>query len=204
MLTEHLFDCKYLFCTSALDVGFSINDERVKHIICMLSDWNSVIQAIGRKRMKNDNDSVTLYLADYSNQRIGLELDNIRKYFEHFYYLKKNGAIKYCHEYEKRPDKKKIVYYKDLKNGTCEPCVDMNVYYYYAWLRFQYDTIKKIDSQHKYQDWVLEQFGFPSSHERAISHANDILSQFAEQGRIFTKDDKDEIAMAINYKKMGS
>ena len=34
MLTENNFDCKYVFCTSALDVGFSIKDRQVKHIIC--------------------------------------------------------------------------------------------------------------------------------------------------------------------------
>jgi len=203
MLTEHNFDCKYVFCTSALDVGFSIKDRQVKHIICMLQDWNSVIQAVGRKRlMDNDlSDRIILYLPYYSNQTIGKKRKETLECFEHWKYLDRNGATAYMEEYEKIPDPAKIVYYRHTENGACEPAIDDFVLWYYRRKAQIYADISQIDSTEQHQDWILQQFGLPNKrHKRTLYGIERDLKPFADSKRVFTQKDKQIIVDIINHK----
>lgn len=203
MLSEHKFDCKYVFCTSALDVGFSIRDRQVKHIICMLQDWNGVIQAVGRKRImdKDINDRVTLYLPYYSNQTIGKKRKENIALFEHYKCLDIYGAEAYMKKYEKIPDPAKIVYYRHTGNGTCEPAIDNFVWWYYMRQNQVWNEISKIDSPEKHQDWICQQFGLRSkSHERTLYGIERDLKPFADSKRVFTQKDKEIIVNIINHK----
>ena len=189
MLSEHNFDCKYVFCTSALDVGFSINDRQVKHIICMLHDWNGVIQAVGRKRImdKDLNDRVTLYLPYYNNKTIGKKQKETLELFEHWKYLSFEGATAYMEKYEKIPDPAKIVYYRHTENGACEPAVDEFVLWYHKRQNEIWKEISDIDSPEKHQDWICQQFGLISkSHERTLYGIERDLKPFADRKRVFT------------------
>lgn len=203
MLTEHKFDCKYIFCTSALDVGFSIKDTQVKHIICMLQDWNSVVQAVGRKRILGGdlNDRITLYLPDYSNQTIGKKIKETLKLFEHCVTLENKGAEVYMEKFEKIPDPSKIVYYKHNGDGTCKLCIDEFVRWYWTHRLALFYNISTIDSPNKYRDWVLKQFNLPSKQrERTLYGIERDLKPFAENGQLFTKKDKDIIVNIIDHK----
>lgn len=210
MLTENNFECKYVFCTSALDVGFSIKDRQVKHIICMLHDWNGVIQAVGRKRIMNKDlsDRITLYLPYYSNQTIGKKRKKILECFEHWKCLEFKGAEAYMKKYEKIPDPAKIIYYRHTENGDCEPAIDDFVLWYHKRQAQIYSDISKIDSPEQHQDWIYQQFGLPCKrHEKMLWSINKGLKPFAESGKIFTQKDKDiinTIARIIGKKHKGS
>lgn len=193
ILTEHKFDCKYLFCTSALDVGISFRDTQIKRIICMLHDWNSIVQAIGRKRMIDKNDTVTLHLPYYNGKGIGGLMRQVNSKFEHYYYLKEYGAEAYLQKYQKQYDPAKIVYYRDIGGGISVPDVDMFVLAYYERQKQVLNDINKINGSNKYRDWVTKELGVPSIKERLI----DVLQAFAESERIFTTYDKDEFINAI-------
>lgn len=203
MLREHNFDCKYVFCTSALDVGFSIKDKQVKHIICTLRDWNSVIQAVGRKRiMDNDmNDRITLYLPYYKNNEIGRKKSEGLKMLEHRNYLNSHGAAAYMAKYEKILDSAKVVYYRHIGNGICEPAIDNFVLeniYRQNWIWYK---ISQIDSTEQHQDWILQQFGLPNKrHERTLYGIERDLKPFADSKRVFTQKDKEIIVNIINHK----
>lgn len=203
MLTENNFDCKYVFCTSALDVGFSIKDRQVKHIICMLQDWNGVIQAVGRKRImdKDLNDRITLYLPYYNNNTVGKKRKKILECFEHWKCLEFKGAETYMNRYEKIPDPAKIVYYKHTENGACEPAIDDFVLWYHRRRAYIYADISQIDSHEQHQDWILQQFGLPNKrHERTLYGIERDLKPFADSKRIFTQKDKQIIVDIINHK----
>lgn len=80
MVENNKFDCKYLFTTTALDNGFDLKDENIKLIICDLFQMETVLQCIGRKRFKDENDKVTVVLKNYSNKYIyERELENEKK-----------------------------------------------------------------------------------------------------------------------------
>ena len=202
MLHEHKFDCKYLFCTSALDVGFSIKDKQVKHIICLLWDWNGIVQAIGRKRIiENENTPFTVYLKDYNNHRIGGLITDNKKKFEHFNYFKEHGAQAYYDKYEKIPDPAKIMYYGRNKKNEFAPAVDLLVLSYYAdYLGEILDEINAIESRkYKYQNWVLKQLGLPEKKDRSPFGIERDLKPLVDEKKIFVGNEgKKELAKIID------
>lgn len=67
-------NCQYekriLFCTKAMDNGIDLKDSRIKHVLCEIIDIDSAIQAIGRKRPENEDDTYNLYFLKYNNRAI--------------------------------------------------------------------------------------------------------------------------------------
>lgn len=67
-------NCQYekriLFCTKAMDNGIDLKDASIKHVFCEIIDIDSAIQAIGRKRPINENDSYKLYFQRHDNRAI--------------------------------------------------------------------------------------------------------------------------------------
>lgn len=200
MLKDHRFNCKYLFCTSALDVGFSIKDKQVKHIICMLDDWNSIVQAIGRKRMLDHNDTVTIYLPDRTNQRIGQMWSKLNEIMEHYYYYNQHGSIEYLNRYSKRPDPYRIIYYQNNGDGTCKPAIDYFVLNYYSGITDNLSEIRQMVSPFQYRDWVRKRLGLPvMCKEKTVDEIEKELQHFIDNGRVFTKDDLHEVSDIICY-----
>lgn len=199
MLSEHRFDCKYVFCTSALDVGFSINDRQLKHIICLLWDWNVIVQAIGRKRILDKDDKFTVYLRDYSNCSIGGLITDNKKKFEHHDYFKEHGAQAYYNKYTKIPDPAKIIYYGRNKDKEFEPAIDRFVWCYYTHKIFILDEINAINSRkYKYQNWILRQFGLPEKKDRSPFGIERDLKPLADEKKIFVGNEgKKELAKII-------
>ncbi|MGF7050106.1 superfamily II DNA or RNA helicase [Paenibacillus sp. DS2015] len=70
MVRSNQFDCKYLFTTTVLDNGFDLKDENIKLIICDMSDIDSMLQCIGRKRFKNNKDKVHIILFNHTNRNL--------------------------------------------------------------------------------------------------------------------------------------
>lgn len=60
--TTSKFSCQFLFVTTALDNGVNIIDRDVKHIICDVTDLDTIQQCIGRKRFIDENDKVNVYI----------------------------------------------------------------------------------------------------------------------------------------------
>lgn len=73
------FKKRILFTTSALDNGVNLKDRRIKHIFSELFDIDTMIQAFGRKRVLDDEDTCNFYIKDYSPQSIQAML-NSNKY----------------------------------------------------------------------------------------------------------------------------
>lgn len=202
MLKDHKFEQQFLFCTPALDVGFSIKDKKVKYIICLFHDWNSIEQAIGRKRINGKDDKITLYLPDYSNESIGGLMKNNQKIFTHYNYYMNNGLDAYIKKYEKTPDPSGIMYYRNIEGtGNFELAVDEFVLRYYRHEEAVLNEINSINSNAKYRTWVRGKLGQSQRYEdRAVTSISKSLQAFEESGRIFTTEDKTELAQAIGYK----
>lgn len=206
MLHEHNFDCKYVFCTSALDVGFSIKDRQVKHIICLLWDWNSIVQAIGRKRIQEDEeggeqDTFTVYLRDYSKSKIKGLITATKSKFEHYNYLMAHGAQAYFDRYEQYPDPAKIVYYARNAEKQFEPAVNRFVWWYHVNNKRIINEINSMQGNWKYQNWVRQQFKLPLRKDRTAYGIERDLKPLAEEGRIFKGNEgKMELANIIGLR----
>ena len=203
LITEHKFEYKFLFCTSALDVGFSIKDRSVKHVICLLHDQNSIIQAIGRKRFVDNDptDTITVYLRDYSNQGIGGLLTAYHRYFEHYEYFIENGEDAYFDKYYRQPDPYGIVCIGRRKGGGLS--FEINELrlckYQYQYLTLQ--QINSIDSDYRYRDYMLQELKQPPRQKVNISKISEVLEPLASNRVIFEKKSSsyDQIVSTIAY-----
>lgn len=113
LTAEERFECKYLFATPALDVGFNIKDAAVDTIIISVFDPNTVIQALGRKRVIDDADRITVYVQDYTAGQIGMIRRNNNKAMAHADFYTENGEEAYKQAYIRRreTDPTNMVYY---------------------------------------------------------------------------------------------
>ncbi|MGG1643677.1 DNA/RNA helicase [Paenibacillus sp. NRS-1782] len=78
MVKQNRFDCKYLFTTTVLDNGFDLKDEQIKLIVCDLFDVDTMLQCIGRKRFKNDQDKVHVVLLNRNNRNLNNYLNSVQ------------------------------------------------------------------------------------------------------------------------------
>ncbi|KZE73932.1 DNA/RNA helicase [Paenibacillus jamilae] len=79
MIKQNRFDCKYLFTTTVLDNGFDLKDEQIRLIVCDIFDVDTMLQCIGRKRFKNDQDKVHVVLLNRSNRDLNNYLRSVQK-----------------------------------------------------------------------------------------------------------------------------
>lgn len=110
------FNSLFLITTAVLDVGVNIEDADLHKVIIDMSDIDTVIQCLGRKRLVGDNDYVHLLIRNHTNQSIGgyiveekarfeegqvfykegreaLATKNYRKGFSDIIYVNKQGMI---------------------------------------------------------------------------------------------------------------
>lgn len=75
----YTFTNRVLISTKCLDNGVDFRDKKIKHIICDIFDLESAIQCLGRKRVIDNEDTVTFYINDYRNNNCIPFLENVRK-----------------------------------------------------------------------------------------------------------------------------
>lgn len=101
------FKKRILFTTSALDNGIDLKDCRIKHIFSELFDIDIMVQAFGRKRVLDEDDTCMFYIKDYSPQAIQGMLNTNKSQLEPVrMYL--NDYKKFCHVYGEERDRNKL------------------------------------------------------------------------------------------------
>ena len=76
------FDKRILFTTIALDVGISLRDKRIKHIFCEIVNPETLKQAIGRKRIIDNDDKVDVYIKIMQKNWIEMNLSKRKNQIE--------------------------------------------------------------------------------------------------------------------------
>lgn len=76
------FEPQLLCTTTVLDTGLSISDSSVKHVILDIVDPVTLIQAIGRIRIsENDNQKINLYIKNRHNGQLHFHLKEVKRIF---------------------------------------------------------------------------------------------------------------------------
>lgn len=162
MLMEEHFDCKYLFCTSTMEMGVTLKDPKLKHIICTLHDWNSILQAMGRKRPFNGdlNDTFTLFLKDHDGHSVQGLLTQNTEALSHYNYLMRWGENEYIAEYAKNEDESHVVYFDMNDTEKIHPIIDKMIL---AKLQHERKQLKEIQGlpykNANYKAWVYDMLG---------------------------------------------
>jgi ribosomal protein L19 len=121
------FNSNKLFSTKVIDNGINIIDSDVKHIIINLFDVIDVIQCLGRKRIVNDEDKVTLYIKNYHMGMIIHRIQGLDKKLILINELENIGKEEFQKKYAKKIidpviqnnfeiNQAKLYYYKYLRN----------------------------------------------------------------------------------------
>lgn len=130
MLKNERFEEQILITTSCMDAGVNIIDLNVKHIICDITDIGTLIQCMGRKRIKNKDDGICLYIKTITNEQLGGMETQTKKKIEKAEFLRKHTVKEYIEEYPRDYDYNKIVYDEtiDDKNNCTKKINELMVF----------------------------------------------------------------------------
>ena len=95
--TNAKFQERILFSTSVLSNGVNLKDNKLKHIIINSSDPISIIQFIGRKRILDFGEKITLYLRDYHSGQLYYLISGLEKGLKSKENSKNVNLAKYYH-----------------------------------------------------------------------------------------------------------
>lgn len=130
MLIEERFEEQILITTTCLDAGVNIRDDDVKHIICDVKDVGSLIQCIGRKRLKDSSDKFHLYIKTIGNKQLGGMKSQLLLKIEMADYLNKHTVKEYIEKYPRINDFNHIVYDAIVsEENKCTKKVNELMYY---------------------------------------------------------------------------
>lgn len=110
MLVNQKFEKTVLITTSCLDAGWNLVDENVHDIIIDITDISSLIQCIGRKRIKSDSDYIDVYIKNITNKKLNGLKANILSQLKMADYLKVHSTQELIHEFPRQYDKSYIIY----------------------------------------------------------------------------------------------
>ena len=73
---ESTFDSQALVCTSVLDCGANIHDDRLRHVVVETTDRTEFLQMVGRKRL-NAGESINVYIRAIGKEAINAKLRSV-------------------------------------------------------------------------------------------------------------------------------
>jgi hypothetical protein len=110
IVTNERFDCRILFTTKVLDNGINLKDNSIKHIIIDLSDLTEFIQCLGRRRILNTDEGITVYFysgIDSISGRYG-DLKKAMRVAEEYYTVKDYNFESFSNKYRFVPNMPKF------------------------------------------------------------------------------------------------
>ena len=110
ILVNEKFDSNILITTTCMDAGVNIIDDKLKHIVCDVEDYNTIIQCIGRKRLQNENDKIYVYIKTINNCKLGGKKGRLINKMGMADYLRKHTVEEYVNEFKRKSDYNQIVY----------------------------------------------------------------------------------------------
>lgn len=117
MLINERFDEQILITTTVMDAGVNIHDDELSNIVVDVRDIGTLIQCIGRKRLKNKNDKITLHVKNVNNMRLGGMLTHSKKNVTMARYFTEHGEQAFVRKYYRQFDKSNIVYVENKFGG---------------------------------------------------------------------------------------
>lgn len=117
MLEKETFEEMFLFTTSTLDNGINLLNKKIKYIVCDIQDMDVLIQCLGRKRIIDNTDKVTVIIRNITDKEIGQRIRNKNRIINPATYLLENGSIAYMDKY-KRNHNNPIIYVEPNKDRT--------------------------------------------------------------------------------------
>lgn len=155
---------QFLITTTALDVGFNITDGTVNNIIIDgVSDADTIIQCVGRRRKLKETDQVYLYVREFDNKFLRGRVYSLNGQIRMARYFEEHTLQKYINMYERLSDKSDIIYDYLDDNQTLQKAVNKlrlsNIEYEIAELK----TIMQHEG-HSFCQYITKRLGLSDYH----------------------------------------
>ena len=138
-IQDEKFDSKYLMATKVIDNGVNITDRDVKDIFCDIMDSTTLIQCIGRKRIVDGRDKLTLHLKDFSAKDLQGKINLMQSYID-----KADAYIFNIEQNKMNKDEKEIPILCYVDKQTDKIKINLLRYAYTKSLIEEYTTMKEI------------------------------------------------------------
>ena len=78
---ESTFESQALVCTSVLDCGANVHDDRLRHVVVETTDRTEFLQMVGRKRLKAGED-INVYIRAIGEEAINAKLRSVNEWLQ--------------------------------------------------------------------------------------------------------------------------
>ena len=110
VVNNERFESQFLITTTSMDAGVNLVDLKLNNIVVDIKDTCSLIQAVGRKRVQNSDDTINLYVRNIGGREIGSIKGLLSKKKKMAEYLRKNGEEEFQKKYTRKNDMSGMVY----------------------------------------------------------------------------------------------
>jgi len=155
---NEMFEEQLLCVTKVMDVGANLIDNKIKHLIIDIADLTSIVQCIGRKRIKG-NEKIILYIKDKKGNSISRKLESIKDKLTYANILLEKGEISLIEEYSHKNTYGNLIY--DIINRDklkIEKKVNELMYYTYNENKLLYEEIL-LDKEDGFKNKLFERMG---------------------------------------------
>jgi len=162
IVNKSFFSGRLLATTKILDNGINLVDSSVKHIIVDTSDLITLIQCVGRKRVVNKDDTITLYIKNFHYGNANFMAMNIESKLQKALQLDEYGIEEFKTTHRKRSfhdivdndftiNKAKLQYYQYKKEFLDKIMKNRNGFKNEVIKYFQLDEEKIKDADNEFE-----------------------------------------------------
>lgn len=153
------FECDILCTTKILDTGVNIKDPLVKTIIIDGTDPTNIVQSIGRRRIENENEKISVYMKNVHGGDMFQVIEKCRKHLWWVGELDRLGKEEFQMKYRKER-------FPDIIDNDAS--VNIAVYHYYKYMKDFYENyLKKSDSN--FRKHFRKYFQIPETKEEIFA-----------------------------------
>ena len=211
-INNNTFDSRLLVSSRVLDMGITLLDKDIKHIICDIFDITVLQQCIGRKRLVDEDDRCNIYIRIFNKGQLNVfrsnEIDAMRLFDKdeelchRTYYSDREYSNKYIY-IDKETGKQKLNKLALMAINYSEELLDEMMYE-------EWETSNGDVMEGKGHEWVLLETLGVNAMTNSIKEWNEIEEVnnkmtlenylYINKGKRYYKDDKDEIINLINLR----
>lgn len=204
LLMNERFNDLILITTTALDTGVNIIDEDLNHVLCDVSNPNTLIQCLGRKRIQHENDKLHVTIKSIPNTVIGGRLTTVRRNKQMTDFFYEGGIVKVMQSFPRQYDKS-VVLYDTMKKGQLIKEVNELAYNKYANDEAIYKEMLA-NGEHGHMRYIVNLLNHTNYTVQESVQEAQCLSDYLESlvGKVMLKViDRQEVIQTINIKQNG-
>lgn len=203
MLKKERFEELVLITTSVMDSGCNIWDSELNHIVLDIKNSDSLIQCIGRKRLKDKDDYINVHIKIIHGQQLGGMEQKIKSSLEQSVFLLNNGQQKLAEKFGRVHDESNILHYVATDNGI-EKQINKMIFFNAVARLTEIENIKSL-GKYGYTKFISGLLGIKKyaiyEEEKKINNLNDYIDTIV--GKKLYKNEQKDLIDNIDLKVNG-